>query len=366
MPMSAFLHPFARPTASDFLCLVRGEGALVYDDRGREYVDAMASLWFCDVGHGRAEIADAVADQLRTLAAFHAFDRFTNEPAEALAAALVERAPMPGARVFLTSSGSEAVDTALKLVRAARTLGGEGHRRVVVSLEGAYHGVTYGGLAVGGLPLNQEHFGPMVPDVVQVPRNDARGRGAGAAGARRRGRRSARGAGAGRRRGAPARRGLPRRGAPAVRRGRGLAGPRRGDLRVRPARPAVGGPALRRAARPGHVRQGGHLRVRAAGRGARRRPRSASGWRPTRPTCCGTGTPTAATPRPASPRWPTCRLLDASGCSSGSRRWAAGSATGCGRCRRRPGGAGPRRGRGVGGRAATRRGRGRGARRDGR
>ena len=170
--MSAFLHPFARPTATDFLCLVRGEGAHVYDDAGREYVDAMASLWFCDVGHGRAEIADAVGAQLRTLAAFHSFDRFTNRPAEELADALAQRAPMPDPRVFLTTSGSEAVDSALKLVRLARTLGGEEHRRVVVALEGAYHGVTYGGLAMGGLPLNQQHFGPMVPDVVRVPRHD--------------------------------------------------------------------------------------------------------------------------------------------------------------------------------------------------
>lgn len=170
--MTAFLHPFARPAATDFLTLVRGEGALVFDDAGRDYVDAMASLWFCDVGHGRREIADAVAEQLRTLAAFHTFDRFTNEPAERLSAALSARAPMPGARVFLTTSGSEAVDSALKLVRAARVLAGEAHRRVIISLEGAYHGVTYGGLAVGGLPLNQEHFGPMLPDVVQVPRDD--------------------------------------------------------------------------------------------------------------------------------------------------------------------------------------------------
>ena len=146
----------------------------MYDDRGRDYVDAMASLWFCDVGHGRSEIAQAVAEQLGTLAAFHAFDRFTNEPAERLCAELADRAPMPAARVFLTTSGSEAVDSALKLVRAARAVGGEPQRRLVLSLEGAYHGVTYGGLAAGGLPLNQEHFGPMLPDVVQVPRHDVR------------------------------------------------------------------------------------------------------------------------------------------------------------------------------------------------
>lgn len=172
MSLSAFLHPFARPSSEDFLCIVRGKGALVYDERGRDYVDAMAGLWFCDVGHGREEIAQAVAGQMSTLASFHCFDRFTNEPAERLCAELAARAPMPEARVFLTSSGSEAVDSALKLVRLARALGGEPQRRVVVSLEGAYHGVTYGGLAAGGLPLNQEHFGAMLPDIVQVPRHD--------------------------------------------------------------------------------------------------------------------------------------------------------------------------------------------------
>ena len=173
MTLPDFLHPFARPAATDFLRLVRGEGALVTDDRGRDYVDAMGGLWFCHVGHGRREIAEAVGAQLGTLASFHAFERFTNEPAERLCAVLAEQAPMADARVFLTTSGSEAVDSALKLVRAARSVGGEPQRRVVVSLEGAYHGVTYGGLAAGGLPLNQEHFGPMLPDVVQVPRHDA-------------------------------------------------------------------------------------------------------------------------------------------------------------------------------------------------
>jgi putrescine aminotransferase len=173
MPLPAFLHPFARPCATEFLRLVRGEGALVYDDHGRDYVDAMGGLWFCHIGHGRTEVADAVGAQLGTLASFHAFERFTNEPAERLCAELARRAPLPDARVFLTTSGSEAVDSALKLVRVARSVGGEPHRRVVISLEGAYHGVTYGGLAAGGLPLNQEHFGAMLPDVVQVPRHDA-------------------------------------------------------------------------------------------------------------------------------------------------------------------------------------------------
>jgi adenosylmethionine-8-amino-7-oxononanoate aminotransferase len=170
--VSPFLHPFARPTADRFVQIVRGEGATVWDADGKAYVDALASLWYCNVGHGRAEIADAVAAQMRQIAAYHTFELFTNEPSERLAARLADLAPMPGARVFLTSSGSEAVDTALKLARVAHAVGGEPQRTVVVSRSPSYHGVTYGGLAATGLPLNQEHFGPMLGDVVQAPKDD--------------------------------------------------------------------------------------------------------------------------------------------------------------------------------------------------
>jgi putrescine aminotransferase len=174
MPMTppAFLHPFARPAAADFIRIVAGDGATVTDADGRTYVDALASLWYCNIGHGRAEVADAVAAQMRTLAAFHTFERYTNEPADQVAALLAELAPMPGARVFFTNSGSEAVDSAIKLARAAQALRGQERRRVVISRRPSYHGVTYGGLAATGLPANQEHFGPMLPDVVQLPHDD--------------------------------------------------------------------------------------------------------------------------------------------------------------------------------------------------
>jgi adenosylmethionine-8-amino-7-oxononanoate aminotransferase len=166
------LHPFAKPTATDFLRIVSGQGAIVTDDHGRRYVDAMGSLWYCNVGHGRAEIADAVAGQLRKLAAFHTFEMFTNDPADQLCEELVAIAPVPDARIFLTSGGSEAVDSAIKLARLAQAVRGEPQRQVIVSRRPSYHGVTYGGLAATGLPLNQEHFGPMLPDVLQTPHDD--------------------------------------------------------------------------------------------------------------------------------------------------------------------------------------------------
>ena len=81
-PTPPFLHPFARPAATEFIEIVRGEGALIWDADGNEYVDTLASLWYCNVGHGRAELADAVGEQLRTLDAFHTFELFTNPAAE--------------------------------------------------------------------------------------------------------------------------------------------------------------------------------------------------------------------------------------------------------------------------------------------
>ena len=91
----AFLHPFARPAAGRdaFIDIVSASGAEVVDSGGRRYIDALASLWYCNVGHGRTEIAEAVAGQMRRLDAFHTFDRFTNPMADALAERLAGLAP---------------------------------------------------------------------------------------------------------------------------------------------------------------------------------------------------------------------------------------------------------------------------------
>lgn len=170
--LPAFLHPFATTTATEFTTITRGVGARVYDSHGNEYVDALASLWYCNVGHGRREISAAVAKQLETLGGYHTFDRFTNEPAEQLCELLADLAPMPDARVFLTSSGSEAVDSALKLARLAHSRAGHPQRTVVIGRRLSYHGVTYGGVSVQGLPLNKEGFGPLLADTVQVDHDD--------------------------------------------------------------------------------------------------------------------------------------------------------------------------------------------------
>jgi adenosylmethionine-8-amino-7-oxononanoate aminotransferase len=109
---------------------------------------------------------------MRRLEVFHTFDRFTNPPADALAERLVGLAPMSDARVFLTSGGSESVETAIKLARIAQVQAGHPDRTIVVSRQPSYHGVTYGAMSATGLPGNQAGFGPLLPDMQQIPYDD--------------------------------------------------------------------------------------------------------------------------------------------------------------------------------------------------
>lgn len=170
--VSPFLHPFAKPSRRDFVTLVRGSGSLVFDAQGKQYIDAMASLWYCAVGHGRGEIAEAIKTQAETLAAYSTFDPFTNERAETLASRLAALGPLPNSRIFFTSSGSEAVDTAMKLARLTHGCLGHSERTIIISRERGYHGTNYGGTSAQGIPPNREGYGPLVGDVEQVPADD--------------------------------------------------------------------------------------------------------------------------------------------------------------------------------------------------
>ncbi len=169
---SDLLHPFAPPSKEQFVTIVSGRGATVTDDHGNDYIDSMGSLWYANIGHGNSEMADAVNAQMRKLEAYHLFDPFTNEPSEQLATKISSIAPMPNSRVFLTSSGSEAVDTAMKLARVAMGQAGHPERTIIVTRVRAYHGVTYGGMSAQGLPLNQAGFGPLLPGIINVPADD--------------------------------------------------------------------------------------------------------------------------------------------------------------------------------------------------
>jgi adenosylmethionine-8-amino-7-oxononanoate aminotransferase len=132
----------------------------------------MASLWYCAIGHGRAEMAEAVSRQMTTIETYSTFDPFTTGPAEELAERLVGLTPIPDARVFFTCSGSEAVDTVMKLARIAHVQAGRPERKLIISRVRGYHGTAYGGTSAQGIAPNRENFGPFVDDVVQVPADD--------------------------------------------------------------------------------------------------------------------------------------------------------------------------------------------------
>ena len=108
----AFWHPFAdmAAVARRELLIERGEGPWVFDADGTRYLDATASLWYANIGHGRVEVADAVAAQIRRLEAYHTFTDVSNRPANELCERLAERAPMPDSKIFLTSGGGDSVE----------------------------------------------------------------------------------------------------------------------------------------------------------------------------------------------------------------------------------------------------------------
>lgn len=166
------MHPFARPSREDFIRLVSGNGSTVTDADGNDYLDAMASLWYCNVGHGRREIAEATAAQMTTLEAYSCFDPFTNDRAEELTARVADLAPIDDGRVFLCGSGSEAVDTAMKIARLTQVLAGDPDRNVIISRMRGYHGTNYGGTSAQGLPPNKEGWGELLSAVIQVPGDD--------------------------------------------------------------------------------------------------------------------------------------------------------------------------------------------------
>jgi putrescine---pyruvate transaminase len=162
MTPQRFWHPFAdmrAVLASGELIIERGEGATVFDADGRRYIDATASLWYCNVGHGRREIADAAAAQMSKLAAYSTFGDFANRPVLDLAERVAAHAPVDDPKVFLTSGGSDSIDTALKLARRYWQAMGQPDRVMAVSRTGGYHGMHIAGTALAGIEANRAGYG---------------------------------------------------------------------------------------------------------------------------------------------------------------------------------------------------------------
>jgi adenosylmethionine-8-amino-7-oxononanoate aminotransferase len=148
--------------------IVRGEGAYVWDEAGRRYLDGLAGLFTVQVGHGRQELADAAAKQARELAFFPLWS-YAHPRAVELAERLAANTPGDLNRVFFTTGGGEAVETAWKLAKQYWKLVGKPMKHKVISRSVAYHGTPQGALSITGIPGAKEMFEPLVPGGFKVP-----------------------------------------------------------------------------------------------------------------------------------------------------------------------------------------------------
>ncbi|MEC9059724.1 MAG: aminotransferase class III-fold pyridoxal phosphate-dependent enzyme, partial [Actinomycetota bacterium] len=170
----ALLHGFSLPSKAetDYINIVGAKDCTLVDDQGTQYLDAMASLWLCQIGHGNARVINAIKDQLDQLQTYNTFDPFTNTPAIQAAEAIRRVSPHPNGRVFLGCSGSEAIDSALKLARMFHQRRGDSDRQIIVRRTAGYHGVNVGGTSVQGIEANRVGWGDLLPHVIEVPNDD--------------------------------------------------------------------------------------------------------------------------------------------------------------------------------------------------
>ncbi|WP_141925044.1 aminotransferase family protein [Haloactinospora alba] len=152
----------------------RAEGVWLWDEHGDRYLDGTASLWYCHVGHGRSEIADAVHQQLTTLDAYAVYGDFANTPALRLSERLASHAPMDNPRTILTCGGGEAIETAAKLARKYWSVSGKPEKTHVISRAGGYHGLHGFGTSIIGMERFRSGYGEIVADTSVVPYDSVR------------------------------------------------------------------------------------------------------------------------------------------------------------------------------------------------
>jgi putrescine---pyruvate transaminase len=163
-------HPFSdmSKVAGHEFVLDRAEDVWLWDRDGTRYLDATSSLWYANIGHGRARMADAIAAQIRKLDAYSTFGDQANEPAIALAGRLASLSPLDDARVFLTTGGGDGIETAAKLARLHFAVAGQDERTHVIGRTDGFHGVFGFGTTIGGIEMNRTGFGPLVSGVSHV------------------------------------------------------------------------------------------------------------------------------------------------------------------------------------------------------
>lgn len=166
--IASVLHPYTNPNVlreTGALVYEKGKGVFVYDEKGKDYIEAMSGLWCNALGWGEEALVEAAANQMRKLGHGHLFAGKSHEPAIALAEKLKEIAPFPVGKVFFVSSGSEANDTQVKLFWYANNARGLAKKKTIISRIKAYHGVTMVAASLSGLPANHKSFDLPLPFV---------------------------------------------------------------------------------------------------------------------------------------------------------------------------------------------------------
>ncbi len=158
---SVVLHPYTNAVANEAdgpLVITRGDGVHVWDEEGNRYVEGMGGLWCVSLGFGNERLAEAAARQIRELSFYHAFNQKSHGPQIELAERLLALAPVPMSRVFFTNSGSEANDSAIKLIWYYNNALGRPEKKKIIGRVKGYHGVTIAAASVTGTPVNHAAF----------------------------------------------------------------------------------------------------------------------------------------------------------------------------------------------------------------
>ncbi|VXA97419.1 Putrescine--pyruvate aminotransferase [Pseudomonas sp. 8AS] len=165
------LHPYTNARLHEQvgpLLIERGEGVYVYDEQGKQYLEAMSGLWSAALGFSNQRLIAAAEQQLRTLPFYHVFGHKAHRPSIELAEKLIEMAPVPMSKVFFTNSGSEANDSVVKLVWYYNNARGKPLKKKFISRQNAYHGITVASASLTGLAANQRGFDVPLPGFLHV------------------------------------------------------------------------------------------------------------------------------------------------------------------------------------------------------
>ncbi len=165
------LHPFSNTTqlnAKGARVITHAEGIYIWDEEGNKILDGMAGLWCVNLGYGRPELVEAAEQQMRVLPYYNTFFQTTHGPVAQLAAAIASVTPGDLNRIFFANSGSEAIDTIIRLTRHYWAIKGKPWRNILISRDNAYHGSTVGGAALGGMNGMHKQGGPLVSGIEHI------------------------------------------------------------------------------------------------------------------------------------------------------------------------------------------------------